>query len=59
MNRLPAPPGHLLRFSAGIFIPLLVVPNNRTVRLSHPGELRNRVSERPKLPFSLLRALPR
>jgi hypothetical protein len=45
---LPAPALHLLERGAGVLVPALVVPEDPTAGVGHPGELGNAVCQRAK-----------
>ena len=49
MHALPAPAYHLLRCRPRVIMPALVVPEDVTVSMGHPRELRDGVGHCPKL----------
>jgi hypothetical protein len=62
MDRLPAPALHLLGRGAGIIVPALIVPEDRSVRPRAPAQGRDRIGQRAELPFAfpqLFQPLPR
>src|SRR5581483_2391882 len=59
MDCLPTPALHLFQGGAGIVEPALIIPKNPTIRVRHPGQLRNIFSERPKAGFAFLQGFLR
>jgi hypothetical protein len=48
----PAPSFHLFQRRPGIVEPALVVPEDPSVRIRHPGQLRDRIGEQVKARFA-------
>src|SRR5271165_4144676 len=57
VHALPAPPFHLRRISAGVFIPAVIVPEDPAVWFGHPGQLGNGISQLPEESFTSLQPI--
>ena len=50
---VPAPAAHLFQSRSGVVVPSLVVPEDATGRVRHPGKLWNGIGQRAKLALTL------
>ena len=59
MGLVPAPPLHFFEIESRIVVPLLVVPENPTVGVGHPGEVLDVVGERAEAVLTFEQVLVR